>query len=115
MQHRREADLIHNNIASIDRFRPGRAWTFLLPSDHMPSQGEIMMFHGWALAYADGIEAGRVAVKITDGHGYVYGFADLDLAFAAEELYLVDEELGHRIPVTLVAIDSEGRLQVTSP
>lgn len=73
------------------------------------------MLHGWALAYADGVEAGRVTVKITDGHGYVYGFSDLDLAFDAEELYLVDEEMGQRIPITLVAIDSEGRLQVTSP
>ncbi|MBW4653435.1 MAG: hypothetical protein KME20_10440 [Kaiparowitsia implicata GSE-PSE-MK54-09C] len=75
----------------------------------------MMMFHGWALAYADGVEAGRVAVKITDGHGYVYGFADLDLAFAAKELYLVDEEMGQRIPITLVTIDCECRLQVTSP
>lgn len=54
-------------------------------------------------------------MEITDGRGYVYGFANLDLAFAARELNLVDEERGQRIPITLVTVDFECRLVVISP
>lgn len=74
------------------------------------------MFHGWAVVVADGTEVGRVEVRITNGIGYILGFPDPDLAFEADELYLVDDERGERIPITVVSIDAdEGRVQVTSP